>query len=274
MHKVKHIIIGDAHAKPEVSNNRFEWLGNLIVDIARSNPKDTIRVIDLGDFADMPSLSSYDVGNRSYEGKRYKADVLAAIDAREKLTAPIRSYQQQQRKSKHKLPNIELYALGGNHDEGRIQKTTNLTPLLHGTISHADFKTEEFGWKYIPFLQPLFLDGFCYQHYFVSGVLGKPIGGEHPAHSLLSKQHHSCIQGHSHVFEMVHRTKPDGTKIWGIHAGCYLDPEQHEEYAGFGNQIWMRGILMLDEVADGDFRSFHWFDINWIKDNYGSDLLA
>lgn len=267
--RVIHLIIGDSHAKPGVPNDRFSWLGNMIVDISKKHPEHVIKVIDLGDFADMPSLSSYDVGKKSFEGKRYKQDVSWAIDARRKLTTPIINYRLSKKQSKQRLPKIELYALGGNHDEGRIKKTIELTAILDGTISHLDFQTEKFGWKYTPFLQPLFLDGFCYQHYFTSGVMGRPIGGEHPAYSLLVKQYDSCVQGHSHMFDIAHRTKPNGKRVWGIHAGCYLDPEQHEDYAGPANKLWMRGILILYDVQDGDFNSFSWLNVNDIKAKYG-----
>ena len=43
-----------AHVTPKADNKRFEWLGNLIFDI---KPDYTV---DLGDFADLASLNSYD----------------------------------------------------------------------------------------------------------------------------------------------------------------------------------------------------------------------
>ena len=50
----KLLIIPDCHAHPDYDNNRFDWLGNLIIE----ERPDTI--LCLGDLADMPSLSSYD----------------------------------------------------------------------------------------------------------------------------------------------------------------------------------------------------------------------
>ncbi len=52
-----HVVIGDAHAKPEVSNRRFEWLGKFLLDTALANPDDNVKVIDLGDWEDMSSQS-------------------------------------------------------------------------------------------------------------------------------------------------------------------------------------------------------------------------
>ena len=56
-----------AHADPEVSNERFTWLGEMIYDIKPD------YVIDLGDGADMRSLNSYDtkyptaIASQNYE---------------------------------------------------------------------------------------------------------------------------------------------------------------------------------------------------------------
>ena len=74
----KILIVGDTHAHPNHSNERFTWLGRYIVD---SKPD---KVVQIGDFADMPSLCSYDKGRRSFEGRRYNKDIAAAIDAQEK----------------------------------------------------------------------------------------------------------------------------------------------------------------------------------------------
>ena len=65
-----HVVIGDAHAKPDVPNDRFTWLGKYLLDLRLSYPEADIKAIDLGDWEDMPSLSSYDIGKMSYEGRR------------------------------------------------------------------------------------------------------------------------------------------------------------------------------------------------------------
>ena len=73
--KHKLLVIPDAHAHPNYDNERFSWAGNLI---AEEKP-DTI--ICLGDLADFPSLSGWDKGTASFQGRRYKADCDAAVDA-------------------------------------------------------------------------------------------------------------------------------------------------------------------------------------------------
>ena len=78
------LIIPDAHASPGYDNERFTAVGQFLMD---ERPE---YVVCLGDWADLPSLSSYDKGTRGFEGRRYSKDVKAVIDAQEKLFAPIK----------------------------------------------------------------------------------------------------------------------------------------------------------------------------------------
>ena len=69
---MKHLIIPDTQVKRDVDLSYLEWIGKYIVD------KKPDVIVQIGDFADMPSLSSYDVGKKSFEGRRYKDDIEAA----------------------------------------------------------------------------------------------------------------------------------------------------------------------------------------------------
>lgn len=259
-----HLIIGDAHAKPGVSNERFSWLGKFVVDIKPD------VIIDLGDWEDMPSLSSYDMGKKSYEGRRYRKDLEAAWGARESFNSPIDAYNELKRRNGKRLYRPSKYSVGGNHFERRVKRVVEETPLLAGTLDvEKDGRYAEFGWDYIPFLEPLNVDGITYQHYFTSGVKGLPIGGESPGLSLIRKQFSSCVQGHSHVLDMAHRTRPDRQRVWGIHAGCFLAEDQWEDYAGPSNHMWMKGVLLLKGVNNGDFQDFEWISIKTLKERYG-----
>lgn len=254
-----HVVIGDAHAKPGVSNERFEWAGQLVYDICISNPKAAVKVVEIGDWEDMPSLCSYDTGKKRFEGRTYKKDLEAAWDARKRFADRVWKL--------NRPPS--MYALGGNHFEGRINRAVEDDRKLEGTLCVRDGRHAEFGWNYVPFLEPLALDGFNYQHYFTSGIMGRPIAGESPGRMLLLKQLASCIQGHNHLFDMCSRVKPDGRRVWGIHAGCFLAEDQWEEYAGPANRMWQKGILVLHGVSDGDFTSFCWYNIKDLRSMYG-----
>jgi hypothetical protein len=78
-----HLIIPDTQAKLGVPTDHLRWIGEYIVE------RKPDVVIHLGDHADMPSLSSYDVGKRDFEGRRYADDIEASADkAFDVLCAP------------------------------------------------------------------------------------------------------------------------------------------------------------------------------------------
>jgi len=270
MTKAIHLVIGDSHCKPGVSNRRFVWLGRFIRDLALTNPEADVKVIDLGDFEDMESLSSYDIGKKCYEGRRYQRDIAHALDARQKVNLAVDEYNSRAKDNHKRRISVQKFALGGNHSEGRIRKVVDGTPMLDGTIGPGDFCVGRFGWEYVPFLKPLELDGVTYQHYFVSGVMGRPIGGESPGLSLIKKTLTTCVSGHSHLLDIAHRTTPSGRAVWGIHAGCFLDKDQHEDYAGPANKLWRHGVLVLDDVKDGDFKNYYWMSIEELENRYDS----
>jgi predicted MPP superfamily phosphohydrolase len=122
------LVIGDPHAHPDYDNSRFTALGRFI---AKEKPQ---VIVCIGDMADMPSLSSYDKGTKGFEGRRYKKDVKAVIDAQEKLFAPIKRIRGYKPK---------LHMCLGNHED-RITRAINNTPELDGAIGIEDLQYERF----------------------------------------------------------------------------------------------------------------------------------
>ena len=86
-----HLVVPDSHAHPDYSNERYDWLAELILDIKPD------VVIDIGDWFDMPSLCSYDRGTKGFEGRRYQKDIAAGIEAQDRMLTRLR-------KQKKKLP--------------------------------------------------------------------------------------------------------------------------------------------------------------------------
>ena len=78
------LVIPDTQCKP---NQDFEYLRCIGEYIVAKKPG---IVVHLGDHWDMPSLSSYNVGKKSYEGRRYKADIQAGKDGMIALLQPMR----------------------------------------------------------------------------------------------------------------------------------------------------------------------------------------
>ena len=229
------LIIGDPHAPPDYDNSRFTTLGKYI---AREKPQ---IIVCIGDMADMPSLSSYDRGTKGFEGRRYKKDVSAVIDAQKKLFTPINRVRGYKPK---------LHMCVGNHED-RIVRAVNTTPELDGAIGLHDLKYEDFGWKVTPFKRSVAIQGISFSHYFTSGVAGRPISSVHIGHALVTKLHCSAVQGHSHLFNHSEQTRPDGQKIFGLSAGCFSHPKYTESWCQDTEYQWWRGVIML-EGLDGE----------------------
>jgi len=97
------LIIPDAHAAPGYDNERFKAVGQYLI---RERPE---HVVCLGDWADLPSLFSYEKGTKGFEGRRYKNDGTSAIDAQDNFFGPLRRLNEQKRKNKEKQYKPKLY---------------------------------------------------------------------------------------------------------------------------------------------------------------------
>jgi hypothetical protein len=141
----KHLVVPDTQIRPGDSTDYLERIGMYIVD------KQPDVVVQIGDFADMPSLSSYDVGKKSFEGRRYRADVEAARRGMEVLLGPVQRHNAQQRKNGKKQYKPKMILTNGNHED-RITRAVNSDPKLDGTLGLSDLGYEAFGWEVYPFL--------------------------------------------------------------------------------------------------------------------------
>lgn len=238
---MKHLIIPDCQLRSGDSLNFLKNIGEYLVE------KKPDRVVCLGDFADMPSLSSYDVGKKAFEGRRYTNDIQIAHAGMEALLGPLKEYNKRMRRTKHQTYTPHLTMLLGNH-ENRINKAINNDAKLEGLISTNDLQYSKVGWDVHDFLEVVILDGVAYSHYFVTGVAGRPAS---TANAQLRKTNMSCIAGHQQGLQIATGGRADGTRLTSIIAGsCY---EHDEDYLGpQGNKHW-RGVLMLHDVHDGEF---------------------
>lgn len=250
-----HFVLPDAQIRDGDNTDFLRAIGNYIV---RKQPD---VIVNLGDFADMPSLSSYDVGKKSFEGRRYTNDIAAAKAAMEVLLAPIKTFNEKAKRNKEKIYRPRMILTLGNH-EHRINRAVENDAKLDGVLSVDDLKYEEFGWEVYPFLDVVMVDGVAYSHYFTSGLLGRPVT---TASACLSKKHQSCIQGHQQGLQIATGYRADGSAITCVIAGsCY---EHQEYYLGpQGNNHW-RGCLMLHEVHDGQFDLMN-ISLKWLKNKY------
>lgn len=235
----KVIVIGDPHAQPKFHNERAEWIGQLIV---AEKPDE---VICIGDLADMISLCSYDKGQRGAIGRSYAADIASAVDFNDRMMYWVK-------KAKKRKPKFTI--LEGNHEE-RIERALNQTPELEGTIAFKDLQYDDYYDEVIRYdgATPGVYEsnGVHYAHYFSSGAMGRPIGGEHVGYSLLAKKYVSCTVGHDHKLDYCIRTRGDGQRIMGLGCGGAMDFPS--DWAGQSAKSWWNGVIIKDNVENGTY---------------------
>jgi hypothetical protein len=216
----------------------------------------------MGDQWDMPSLSSYDKGLRSFQGRTYSADIASGLEFSDRLWSPVR-------KTKKKLP-LRVY-LEGNH-EHRIVKALDLSPELVGTISLRDLDLSSNYDIVVPYTGKstpgvIELDGIYFAHYMVSGVQGRPLSSEHSGHALITKTGTSCIVAHSHLLDYCVRTRPNGDKYMGLASGCFVDYPM--DWPGETQKMWNVGVCVLHNVERGAY-DLEWISLKRLEREYGT----
>lgn len=251
---IKHLFIPDIQAKPGVDLSHCKWIGEYIVH------KQPDVIVCIGDFADMESLSSYDKGKKSFEGRRYKADIKAAKEAMDLLLGPMREYNEKARATKHKQYKPRMVLTLGNHEE-RIMRAVENSPELDGVLGYHDLPYQD--WEVIDYLKPIFIDGIQYIHFNPGPNTGKPRPGR--AWSQMEKVGCSFVVGHTQLLDVATRFLPDGRQQWGIVAGaCY---PHNEGYKGYVGNLHWRGVIMLHDVRDGNFDP-SFISLDYLKERY------
>jgi hypothetical protein len=163
---------------------------------------------------------------------------------------------------KHKPKKIMLH---GNHED-RIDRFVDENPELDGTLKIADLQFKKYGWQEVPYKKFKVINGIYYAHHFPSGIMGSAISGENIARTLLTKHKVSATVGHSHLLDYAVSTLPNGQKIHGLSAGCYLNHSEH--YAKDTQHMWWSGICVKTNVSNGNY-NLEMIDYNAIRREYG-----
>lgn len=242
----KILVLCDVQAKPGVDFTYLKRIGQYAVE------KRPDVIVCIGDFADLPSLSTYDVGKKSFEGRRYKADIEASHKAMRAFLGPIKE-------AKGYSPRMVLTL--GNH-EHRISRAVENDAKLDGMLSISDLEYEEFGWEVHPFLKIVVIEGVAFAHYFTTGVMGRPAG---TAAAQLRKAAMSCVAGHQQGKQIAYGSRADGSTITAIISGsCY---EHEEAYLGAQGNNHFRGFFMLHDTKDGAFDEMP-VSLSYINEKY------
>lgn len=246
-----HLMIPDVQAKRGQSFKHLEWAGKYAAE------KQPDVIVQIGDFTDMESLSSYDRGRKSFEGRRYRADCDAGKRAMEALMNPI---------AKVRGYKPELHLTLGNH-EARIDRAVEESPELEGALKMADLGFEDFGWTVHPFLKVLVIDGIAYSHFFPRSGTGKVVqtrNGAPSARAQLIREGRSATSGHAQGFDIACAPMA-GRLQWGLIAGSYYLHD--EKYLGpQGNNHW-RGLVLKNGVDRGMYSPIP-IDIGYLRKRY------
>jgi hypothetical protein len=253
------VVFSCAHADPSVTNERFDWLGQLIYDI---NPN---YIIDLGDGADMRSLNTFDGRYpEAIVSQNYEADIDNYNEAMDRLRRPSNA-------RKYKRP----YWIGfeGNH-ENRIKKAIKHDPRLAGDkygISFGHLQTEHWFDEYHEYKNNApsvaDYDGVSYAHFFSSGNFGTAMSGIHHAYSLLQNRNHSSTCGHSHKRGIYFKDGAHPSGLVGLVAGCFKGSD--EDWAGQANNDWWKGVVIKREIDNGMYEP-EFVSLNRLRELYGS----
>jgi hypothetical protein len=257
MTQVKHAIIADTQNKPNEDLSYMGYIGEYLVD------KKPDVIVHIGDHYDFPSLSSYDKGKKSFEGRRLIEDLKAGRAGMDALLKPIRDLQEQQRRNRKKVYTPRMVFCVGNH-EHRADRFANDNPEFEGFVGVEQLGLEQDGWEVYPFLKPAVIDGISYVHYLANPFTGKPYGGS--ALNQLKNVGKSFVVGHKQLLDCAIRPTLNGEMQIGIVNGaCY---PFDEAYKGAQGNFHFRGLTMLHEVKDG-FGLPSFVSLDYIMDKYG-----
>ena len=230
-----YVVWSCAHATPENSNERFDWLGNFLYDVKPD------VAIDLGDSGDFKSLNSYDTRYpQAIVTQSYEKDVEVYNDSMERIR---RKFKENKRKRPY------FVGFCGNHEK-RIETALAVDPRLEGDKYGVSFKhlnTDKYFDDYHPYVNGGTAigtyGGIDFAHFFSSGNFGTATSGKHHAYTLLSNRHRSSICGHSHKRGVYFE---DQAGIGGLVVGCMKGGP--EGWAGQAQNDWWTGVVILREV--------------------------
>ena len=249
--------VADTQCKSEEDISYMSAIGKYIAD------KRPDVVVHIGDNFDMPSLSSYDKGKLSFEGRRLKADIEAGKEGLRLLLEPTKQLQQRQKSAKKKVYTPRLVFCVGNHED-RFDRLARDNPELQGFVGVETLGLEDMGWEVYPFLKPCVIEDIHFVHYLANPFTGKPYGGS--ALNQLKNVGASFVVGHKQILDVAMLPTLDGKmRIGLINGACY---DFDESYKGYQNNNHFRGLTMLHEVKDG-FGLPSFASLDYIVKKYG-----
>lgn len=236
----RHFLVPDTQIRPGVPLDHIDWIAKAIVEYLPD------VIIVGGDWWDFPSLSRHnDPGSLPTEGQRYVEDLKVGNEAFARLCAPMEAEIARRIKQKTRYWKPRKVFLTGNHED-RADRAAIQDPRFFGHIGSEncdvrDFERHAFG-------EIVEIDGVQYSHLFSNPHSGRAIGGT--PQNRLNKIANSFTMFHVQGFDYGTKVTPTGRTLHGgIFGSCYL---HHEDYRGV-HQAHFRGVIVKNEVKDGDY---------------------
>ena len=235
------LVIPDCQVKPGVDTTHITWAARAILEYRPD------VIICIGDFWDLPSLSTHDApGSKEAEGRRVLTDIEVGNSAFEDLVTPLQMEQLRLGAGKRKNYTPECHFLFGNHED-RLTRAIFRDPKWEGIISLDSLKTP--GFTRHPFLKIVTIDGIKVSHYFPNPLSGRPIGG-----TITNRLGHiggSFIQGHQQGFLYGSKQYPDHV-AHGLVCGRFYSHAESYRPPDVQMAEW-NGIVVLNEVQNGNY---------------------
>lgn len=238
---MKHAMIPDTQIFP---GSKLTHLPAAAKYLRKHKPE---KIVIIGDWWDMPSLSSYDKpGDKGWETKDVQADLDAGWDAMTSFLKGLRSPKY----------DPEIHYLMGNHEQRIVRAShsagmrmlnnyLSVDELILSPLRDLEVTTHDF-------LEIVELDGICYSHYFVnpSSLMSNAIGGA--IESKLKNLGHSFTMGHQQQKQTGEIYTCTGQRRRGLVCGRFY--QDYHEYLGKQKnaQSWS-GIMLKHEVHQGDY---------------------
>lgn len=249
------LVIPDTQVKPGVPTEHIAWAARYA---AEHKPT---AIVQLGDWYDLPSLSSYDKGKLESHGKYFCDDKRAGDDALDLFMHTLRRHT-------GRAYHPRLVHLRGNH-ENRAGAVVQDNPNLLGTISLDDDAFHRHGWTVVPFLKPYKLFGCLYSHFWPQSANGRVTqskNGAPSARAQVQRVGATCTAGHAQGLDTAVVPGPMGLRR-GLIAGSFYMHD--EKYAGpMGNTMW-RGIVMKNDIRPDGFYEVCEVSLDYLRRKFG-----
>ena len=261
------LVIGDAHADPRFSNERFSALGNYIIATKPDN------IVQIGDFGNLDSISFHNKGKPLIsEGMRLSDDLASMQDAFNRIVHPMDEENKKLSSYKHKKYKPEVYWMEGNHED-RTWRYIQDKPELSGFVPTHDFVgAAEHGFKVIPYKDYVYIEGIGFTHAPLAPSHNVALSGKFICHRAAEGSQQSVVFGHVHhrSIHSVSRNTANSsgtTRIDSISCGCFFDYNPEYVRGNEGQLNWWRGLMMLTHIAPGEV-DIETIDIRRLKQDY------